>query len=112
MGDGVGVTDGVGVAVPGKALPLTTADPALSSRALLAVIFGLIGYIWMRNRFSYRTEYALNPQAISMSLVWLVICTLGLLGPIANWAHGGGIAVCMLWGYLASDRFRRLFAKR
>jgi GlpG protein len=100
----------VTIAIPSNLLQYWAAGPAFGGMS--GVVFGLIGYIWIRNRFSYRSEYPLHPQNVRLALIWMVLCVLGLVGNIANWAHGGGMAVGMLWGYLASDRFRRLFAKR
>jgi GlpG protein len=100
----------VTIAIPSNLLQYWATGPQFGGMS--GVVFGLIGYIWIRNRFSYQMEYPLNPQNVRLALIWMVLCVLGLVGTIANWAHGGGMAVGMLWGYLASDRFRRLFVKR
>lgn len=64
------------------------------------VVYGLLGYVWMQARFNPRSGYVLHKHIVTMMLVWYVLCWTGLLGPIANWAHTGGLAIGVAWGYL------------
>ena len=34
-------------------------------------------------------------------LAWFVLCLTGIVGNVANWAHGGGLAAGAVLGYLA-----------
>ena len=64
------------------------------------VVYGLLGFVWMQGRFNPRAGYVMNKQVVVMMLVWYVLCWTGLLGPIANWAHTGGLLIGVVWGYL------------
>lgn len=66
------------------------------------VVYGLLGYIWMRGKFDPGSGLFLHPSTVTMMLIWLVVCYTGLMGPVANTAHTVGLALGMAWGYLAS----------
>ncbi|HEY2880976.1 MAG TPA: rhomboid family intramembrane serine protease, partial [Pirellulales bacterium] len=55
------------------------------------VDFGLFGYIWIKSRFDPRSQFFISPGTVLMSLLWFFLCITGLVGPIANWAHGVGL---------------------
>ncbi|MFZ6674881.1 rhomboid family intramembrane serine protease [Undibacterium sp. Xuan67W] len=64
------------------------------------VLYGLFGYIWMQGRTNPRFGIILTQQTIVMMLGWFVLCWVGVLGSIANWAHTGGLLIGVAWGYL------------
>jgi len=64
------------------------------------VVYGLLGYIWMQGRYNPAFGIALHRSTVAMMLVWYVLCWTGLLGPIANWAHTGGLLLGVLWGFI------------
>jgi len=68
------------------------------------VVYGLIGYVWIRGRLDPGAGLFLDKQSVVLALVWFVLCFTGLLGPIANYAHFGGLAVGVLWAYMDSKR--------
>ncbi|HWI58437.1 MAG TPA: rhomboid family intramembrane serine protease [Bacillota bacterium] len=70
------------------------------------VVYGLLGYIWMRSKFDAGSGLFLHSSTVTMMLIWLVACYTGLLGPIANTAHTVGLLLGMGWGYLSSLRSR------
>ncbi|MFZ6647899.1 rhomboid family intramembrane serine protease [Undibacterium sp. TJN25] len=70
------------------------------------VIYGLLGYVWMQSRRP-GASFELHKNTVVMMLVWYVVCWTGLLGPIANWAHTGGLLMGVLVGYLDKGRVRR-----
>ena len=64
------------------------------------VVYGLLGYVWMQAQYNPRSGYVLHKHIVTMMLIWYVLCWTGLLGPIANWAHTGGLVIGVVWGYL------------
>lgn len=66
------------------------------------VVYGLFGYLWMVARASEDPERVLSSQTVVVMLVWLVICTLGAVGAVANTAHVVGLLVGVAVGQLAT----------
>ncbi len=64
------------------------------------VVYALLGYVWMQGRFHPAFGIALHRSTVAMMLAWYALCWTGLLGPIANWAHTGGLMMGVAWGFL------------
>lgn len=62
------------------------------------VLFGLVGYIWMKGKTSPQDGLGLTSRGITMALLWLFLCMAGVFGNIANGAHVGGFLMGMLLG--------------
>ncbi|MFM7831856.1 MAG: rhomboid family intramembrane serine protease [Planctomycetaceae bacterium] len=62
------------------------------------VVFGLIGYAWMKGRTSPEDGIGLPQDQIVYSIFFLLICMTGSLGPIANAAHLGGFLTGIVLG--------------
>ena len=62
------------------------------------VIYGLIGYIWLRGRFDLTFGLAIPQQMIVIALIWFVACVVGFIPHVANSAHGAGLVLGALWG--------------
>lgn len=72
---------------------------------LSGVLYGLLGYIWMRQRFYPGQLIPLPPAIIAFMLIWLVLCMTGAVGffidgQIANAAHLGGLLAGMALGFM------------
>jgi GlpG protein len=65
------------------------------------VVYGLLGFVWMQGKYNPNFGYVLNKPTVVMMLAWYVLCWTGLLGPVANWAHTGGLLIGIGWGYLS-----------
>ena len=66
------------------------------------VVYGLLGYVWIRGKMDPGSGLFLHPSTVNMMLIWLVVCFSGLLGPVANTAHAVGLALGVAWGYISS----------
>lgn len=70
------------------------------------VDYGLFGYIWIRGKLDPGSGLYVQPSTVMMMIVWFFLCLSGWVGVIANGAHGGGLVLGMLWGWLSSLRRR------
>lgn len=66
------------------------------------VVYGLLGYSWLRGRYDPASGLSLNQGVVTMMILWFILCWTGLIGNVANWAHTFGLAAGMLWGFLAA----------
>jgi rhomboid protease GlpG len=69
------------------------------------VVYGLMGYIWIRGKFDRESGLFLDTQTVIYLLVWLVVCFTGMMGPVGNTAHLVGLLSGMSMGWI-SARFR------
>lgn len=60
------------------------------------VLYGMLGFIWVYKKINNDFQYSLPKFDISMMIGWFFLCMTGVLGPIANTAHGGGLVVGLL----------------
>ncbi|MDB6065641.1 MAG: Rhomboid family protein [Pedosphaera sp.] len=101
----------------GTLLILVLALAALSSLAeyfeigprfggMSGVVYGLVGYIWIRGKLDPGSGLYLHPSTVTMMIVWFFVCLAGVMGPVANMAHAVGLLAGMAWGYLSSLRYR------
>lgn len=56
------------------------------------VNYGLFGYLWVKGKLEPESGLGLAPNIVTLMLIWFVLCFTGLVGPIANAAHAGGLA--------------------
>lgn len=66
------------------------------------VVYALAGFVWICGKYDRASGLYLDSQSVTILLIWLVVCFTGILGPIANWAHLGGLIVGMAWGGIAA----------
>lgn len=66
------------------------------------VLYGLLGYVWMKGKHDPESGLQLPPQALLMMLIWFGLCLAGIIPNVANGAHAVGLAVGTLWGILTS----------
>ncbi len=74
------------------------------------VVYGLLGYIWMRGKHDPACGLFLHEQTIMFMIVWFFVCLFGLIGGVANTAHGVGLVMGMAWGYISSGKLTRRFS--
>lgn len=63
------------------------------------VVYGLLGYVWIRGKFDPFSNYHIDPTVVTMMLVWFVVCLVGLIPHVANAAHGVGLVAGAILGY-------------
>jgi GlpG protein len=66
------------------------------------IVYGLLGYIWIRGKYDPSSGLFVHPQTITMMIVWFFLCLSGLIGNIANTVHGIGLAIGIIWGYVSA----------
>jgi GlpG protein len=76
---------------------------------LSGVLFGLLGYIWMRGRVDPASGLYLYPPVVVIMLVYFFLCMTPLPESvagvrIANGAHAGGLIAGMIFGYVSGLR--------
>jgi GlpG protein len=70
------------------------------------VVYGLLGYVWMRGKFDPGSGLYLHPTTVTMMIIWFFACFTPLIPHIANATHAAGLALGLAWGYLSSLRYR------
>jgi GlpG protein len=68
------------------------------------VVYGLLGYIWVKGRLDPASGFFLHPQIALMMLAWFFLCLVGLVPHVANGAHAAGLVMGAACGFLASFR--------
>jgi membrane associated rhomboid family serine protease len=75
------------------------------------VVYGLFGLLWVGRRWRPELAEVCDAQTVKLMLGWFVLCIalthLDLM-PVANIAHGAGLAFGVLYGLAAFDVRRRL----
>ncbi|MDA7951991.1 MAG: rhomboid family intramembrane serine protease, partial [Pirellulaceae bacterium] len=80
---------------------------SVRSGGMSGVVYGLLGYIWMRVAYSPKRGFTLSPTLILMAMAWLAICSSGMfstLDNVSNIAHASGLAFGMLLGYATAKQ--------
>ncbi|MHC4945345.1 MAG: rhomboid family intramembrane serine protease, partial [Planctomycetota bacterium] len=68
------------------------------------VVYGLLGYIWVRGRYDPSSGLFLHNFIAWMMGIWFFLCLFGFVGNIANTAHAVGLVLGLAWGYLSAKR--------
>lgn len=79
---------------------------------LSGVVYALVGFLWARGTFDRRSGIRMPTGWVVFLVGWMVIGFTGLLdgllgGSVANWAHLGGFAAGVIYGYIGA-----MFAKQ
>ncbi len=70
------------------------------------VVYGLLGYVWMRGKFDPGSGLFLHPSTVMMMMVWFFACFTPIVPHVANATHAVGLVMGIAWGYLSSLRYR------
>lgn len=60
------------------------------------VLYAMLGFIWVHKQLHRDFEYAIPRFDLGMMIGWFFLCLTGVLGPIANTAHGAGLVAGMM----------------
>lgn len=63
------------------------------------VVYGLLGYVWMKSRFEPQLGMHLHKNTIMFMMFWLVACIAGLIPNVGNGAHIGGLLAGLVLGH-------------
>lgn len=66
--------------------------------------FGLFGYVWIKGQFDPDDGLGVPRETAIFFLIWMLLCSTGLIGPIANVAHSVGLLGGMLLASPAAIR--------
>src|SRR6266704_1514197 len=66
------------------------------------VVYGLIGYVWIRGKFDPGSGLFLHRYTVITALVWFFACLVNIIPHVANAAHAAGLVIGIAWGYLSS----------
>jgi GlpG protein len=81
---------------------LVTGSPLFGGMS--GVLYALFGYIWVRARLDPALGLAMPRSTALVLSIWLVLGFTGVLGPVANFAHLGGLVAGAVVGLLSSIR--------
>jgi GlpG protein len=71
--------------------------------------YAIFGFVWMRGTWKNVSEYFLSPISVMIWIAWLMLGIVGLdrslVGfEMADWAHGGGLFIGLLFGSMKIGR--------
>ena len=70
------------------------------TRGMSGVVFGLFGYVWVKARREPWSGFIIDRQTVWLMMAWFVLCCTPWFGHIANYAHGGGLALGLALGFI------------
>ncbi len=65
---------------------------------LSGLVYGLLGYLWVYGALHEKAKIKLPKKDVIIIVGWYFLCLTGMIGPIANVAHGVGLGLGMIWG--------------
>jgi GlpG protein len=71
------------------------------------VLYGLLGYIWLRGQCDPSSGLHLDPTSLAMMLIWFFLCLMDIIPGAANACHAAGLVMGMIIG--AAPLAKRMF---
>ena len=72
--------------------------------------FGII-HIWIRGKFDPFSGLYLHQQTVIMMIFWFFLCLSGVIGNVANTAHGVGLVIGIVWGFVSARLAKRKYIR-
>ena len=94
----------VAIAVPSNLAQYAFSGPMFGGMS--GVVYGMLGYVWMKSRFAPEEKMYLHPSTVTMMLVWFALGFFGVIGSVANVVHATGLVIGVAWGYLSTLRIK------
>ena len=91
------------IAVPSNLAQYWFAGPMFGG--LSGVVYGLFGYMWMKSLYDPQSSFFIPPNMVIILIGWFFLCMAGVVGNVANYAHGFGLGTGIVIG-LASTWLR------
>jgi len=66
------------------------------------VVYGLLGYIWMKCRYQPDSGYYLSLNTVTFMLIWFFLCLADIVPGVANGAHTFGLLTGVAWGFTSA----------
>jgi GlpG protein len=86
--------------------------PSPAFGGMSGVVYGLLGYAWMKARYEPELGLSIDPSTVLYLLVWFFLCASKefqeFIGPVANMSHGAGLLGGLLIG-VAAPVFRSVW---
>ncbi len=81
-------------------------DPRGLFGGLSGVVFGLLGYIWVRGEIDPKLGFRLNKSIVIFMLIWMAMGFAGMIGSVANAAHFMGLVTGVMLAWLDVKVFK------
>ncbi|QGQ21386.1 rhomboid family intramembrane serine protease [Gimesia benthica] len=91
------------IAVPSNLAQYWFSGPMFGG--LSGVVYGLFGYMWMKSLYDPQSSFFIPPNMVIILIGWFFLCIAGVVGNVANYAHGFGLGTGIVIG-LASTWWR------
>ncbi len=75
------------------------------------VLYAMLGFIWVFKNINTDFAYSLPRYDITIMIGWYFLCLTGLLGPIANTAHGMGLVSGILIASFMNFKWQKIRLK-
>ncbi len=74
--------------------------PFLAPRfgGMSGVVFGLVGYTWMKGKTQPQDGLGMSSEQIIMAVLWMLLCIGGVFGNVANTVHVVGFVTGLAFG--------------
>ena len=88
------------IAVPSNLAQYWFSGPMFGG--LSGVVYGLFGYMWMKSLYDPQSSFFIPPNMVIILIGWFFLCIAGVVGNVANYAHGFGLGTGIVIGLVST----------